>query len=255
MLHTAGQHLKFCDDTLSVAICPTLNDPQDLDPDCLAASFPVHTVLPSTWQRWFSRLYAGNAGTPLTWAPWVNRWLRTVNQTQLMLVVDLHAYAMSLLFFVVDSVCPSVCLSQTSNWFFFFVSRWNWAIFWPSFLHDPLYKTLFFDFQFRPPNAQNLLPKIACYNATLPHRHPWSRTRQFSSSAPACRKMVIHWTSGLTVVAMATKFGLGVGGDPVAYQLVNQLISVASVILYYISEHNVVGSEQPGITVLASARS
>jgi len=28
------------------------------------------------------------------------------------------------------------------------------------FLHDPLYKTLFFDFSFRLPNAQNLLPKI-----------------------------------------------------------------------------------------------
>jgi len=35
-------------------------------------------------------------------------------------------------FFVVDSVCPSVCLSvchAPSNCFFFFVSRWNRAIF------------------------------------------------------------------------------------------------------------------------------
>jgi len=54
----------------------------------------------------------------------------------------------------------SFCLSQTSSCFFFFVSGWNRAIFWPSVLHDPLYKTLFFDFWFRPPNAKNLLPQI-----------------------------------------------------------------------------------------------
>ena len=35
------------------------------------------------------------------------------------------------------SVCPDG---------FFFVSRWNRAIFWPSFLHVALYKTLFLDF-------------------------------------------------------------------------------------------------------------
>jgi len=53
----------------------------------------------------------------------------------------------------------SVCHGQTSNCFFFFVSLWNPAIFWQSILHDPLYKRFFFDFWFRPPNAQNLLPK------------------------------------------------------------------------------------------------
>jgi len=40
-------------------------------------------------------------------------------------------------------VCPSVCLSvchKTSNCFFF-VYRWNRAIFWPSVLREPLYKT------------------------------------------------------------------------------------------------------------------
>ena len=57
------------------------------------------------------------------------------------------------------SVCLSIC-HTASNWFFFFVSRWNWANFWPSFLHVALYKTLFLDFWFRPHNAQNLLPKI-----------------------------------------------------------------------------------------------
>jgi len=53
----------------------------------------------------------------------------------------------------------SVCHTP-SNCFYFFVSRWNRAIFWPSFLYLPLYKSLFFDFLFRPPNAQNLLPRI-----------------------------------------------------------------------------------------------
>jgi len=53
----------------------------------------------------------------------------------------------------------SVC-NTPSNWFFFFVSRWNRAIFGPPVLHDPIYKTLFLDFWFSPPNAQNLLPKI-----------------------------------------------------------------------------------------------
>jgi len=51
------------------------------------------------------------------------------------------------------SVCVSVCLAPSNC--FFFVSRWNRAIFWPSVLHVPLYKTFFFDFSFRP-----LMPKI-----------------------------------------------------------------------------------------------
>ena len=43
------------------------------------------------------------------------------------------APARSLLFFVVDSVCMYVC-NAPSNRFFFFVSRWNPAISWPSVL-------------------------------------------------------------------------------------------------------------------------
>jgi len=68
---------------------------------------------------------------------------------------------LSLLFFVVDSVCMYICLSVChKHCFFLFVSRWNRAISWPSVLHDKNYKTLFFDFSFRPSNAKNLLPKI-----------------------------------------------------------------------------------------------
>jgi len=49
------------------------------------------------------------------------------------------------------SLTLSVCLSVTlldapSNRFFFFVSRWNRAISWPSVLHDKSYKKFFFEF-------------------------------------------------------------------------------------------------------------
>jgi len=54
--------------------------------------------------------------------------------------------------------CLSVCHAPSNC--FFVVSRWNRAILWPSVLHVALYKRFFFDFWFRPPNAQNLLPKI-----------------------------------------------------------------------------------------------
>jgi len=74
------------------------------------------------------------------------------------------------------SVRISVCHGETSNCFFF-VSRWNRAILWPlvafyktvffDFWFRPpntqtvaLYKTVFFDFWFRPANTQNWLPKI-----------------------------------------------------------------------------------------------
>jgi len=49
------------------------------------------------------------------------------------------------------SVCMYVCLSVCNaplNRFFFFVSRCNRAIAWPSVLHDKNYKTLFFEFWF-----------------------------------------------------------------------------------------------------------
>jgi len=62
---------------------------------------------------------------------------------------DLLPWQLNLGYFVLNSNC-----------FFFFVFRWNRAIFGPLVLRDPLYKTLFFDFWFRPPNHQNWLPKI-----------------------------------------------------------------------------------------------
>jgi len=95
------------------------------------------------------------------------------------------------------SVCMSVCHKHC---FFFFVSRCNRAISWPSVLHDKNYKTLFLDSWFRPPNAQNLLPQIACDNATLPRRHPWSRCRR--GMQLCLGKSAIHWQ-------ICHKFGQG----------------------------------------------
>jgi len=40
-LASADQCLKFCDDTPFTATLPTLNNPRDLDMDCLEASFLV----------------------------------------------------------------------------------------------------------------------------------------------------------------------------------------------------------------------
>jgi len=78
--------------------------------------------------------------------------------------------------------------TKISNCFFFFVFRWNRAIFWPLVLHEPLYKTLFFDFWFRPPNPQNWLhkiwPKIAYNSACVADRpEMFAPNRVFSGTA------------------------------------------------------------------------
>ena len=91
------------------------------------------------------------------------------------------------------SVClyvrMSVCLTVTANFkstlLFLFLDGIE-PFFDRQFTMTPLYKTLFFDFLFRPPNAQNLLPKVSCDNATLRRRQPWLRTQQFE--APAYRE-------------------------------------------------------------------
>jgi len=77
---------------------------------------------------------------------------------------------------------------KKSNCFFFFVFRWNRAIFWPLVLRDPVYKTLFFDFWFRPPNPQNWLPKIwtkITYNSACTADRPemFAPNRGFSGMA------------------------------------------------------------------------
>ena len=54
-------------------------------------------------------------------------------------------YFLSLTLSVCQDVCPFVCHAPSDR-FFFFVSRWNRAIFRPPVLHVALYKTLFLDF-------------------------------------------------------------------------------------------------------------
>jgi len=110
----------------------------------------------------------------------------------------------------IDSVCPSVCHAAPSNCFFL-VSQWNRAILWPSVLHVALYKTLFLDFWFRPPNAQNLLPKI-CTKLPI-SLLVWQIDRRClrlpgvfgDGRFNGTRQNIV----GPTLVAMATKFWLG----------------------------------------------
>jgi len=91
------------------------------------------------------------------------------------------------------------------NWFFFFVSRQNRAIFWPLVLHDPLYKTLL------GPNTQNLLLKI-CTKSPI-SRLVWQIDRGCLRLPGGFRDGPFNGTMqnvvGPTLVAMATKFGLG----------------------------------------------
>ena len=83
--------------------------------------------------------------------------------------------------------------------------------FWPLVLHDSLYKTLFFDFWSRPPNAQNLIPKI-CTKSPI-SRLVWQIDRICLGLPGGFRDGRFNGTMqnvvGPTVVAMATKFGLG----------------------------------------------
>ena len=58
--------------------------------------------------------------------------------------------------------------AKISNCFFFFVFRWNRAIFWSLVLRDPLYKSLFFDFWFRPPNPKIYSPKFGTKSPISP---------------------------------------------------------------------------------------
>jgi len=107
-----------------------------------------------------------------------------------------------------QSVCPSVC-HEPSNCFFF-VSRWNPAILWPSVLHVALYKTLFFDFLIRPLTSKIYSPKFAQNRLS---RLVWQIDRRCLGLPGGFRGCPIQWNRakcfGLTLVAMATKFGLG----------------------------------------------
>ena len=101
--------------------------------------------------------------------------------------------ARSLLFFCNWlSLCLYARLSVTDFklLLLFFVSWWNRAIFWPPVLHDPLYKTMFFDFWFTPQN----LHKIAYKSACMAHRpQMFSPTRGFSRMADSMEPCKMLW--------------------------------------------------------------
>jgi len=109
------------------------------------------------------------------------------------------------------SVCPSVCLFVTNfKLILLFCFSMESSHFWPQFFMNPL-QNVVLRFLFRPPNAQNLLPKIckkivynSAYMADRPHM--FAPTRGFSEWS-------IQWDHAKcvcpTLVAMATKFGLG----------------------------------------------
>jgi len=108
----------------------------------------------------------------------------------------------------------------------FFVSRWNWAIFCPSVLHVALYKTLFFDFWLRPPNAQNLLPKI-CTKSPI-SRLVWQINRRCLGLPGGFRGWLTQWNHAKCCGADPCCRGNEIwatSGDPVAYRLVNSLLA------------------------------
>jgi len=110
-------------------------------------------------------------------------------------------------------LCLSVCLSVTDKFqidsSFLFLD--GIEPFWSSVLRVALYKTLFFDFWFTPPNAQNLLPKI-CTKLPI-SRLVWQIDQRCLGLLGGFRGWPIEWSHakccGATLVAMATTFGLG----------------------------------------------
>ena len=106
-------------------------------------------------------------------------------------------------------VCLSRCSCKSTLLFLFLYGIE--PFFWPSSLHVALYKTLFFDFWFRPPNAQNLLPKI-CNCAKSPISRLVSQIdRRCLGLLGGFRDGRFNGTMqnivGPTLVARATKFG------------------------------------------------
>ena len=65
--------------------------------------------------------------------------------------------------------------------------------FWPSVLHVALYKTVFLDFWFRPPNAQNLLPKICNCTKSPISRLVWHMDRRCLGLPGGIQGWSIQW--------------------------------------------------------------
>ena len=119
--------------------------------------------------------------------------------------------------------------------FFFFVSRWNRAIFGPSVLHDPIYKTLFLHFGFTSPNAQNLLPKI-CTKSPIT-RLLWQIDRRCLGLLKGFRGWPIQWNHAKCCGADPCCHGNEIWpsrGDLVDYRLVSFFLS--SFLCFFVSK-------------------
>jgi len=83
--------------------------------------------------------------------------------------------------------------------------------FWPPVLHDSLYKTLFLDFLFRPPNARNL------------HKMAYKIDQRFLHQTGGFQGCPIQWNQAKCCGAEPCCHGNEIWarrGHPVAYQLV-----------------------------------
>jgi len=107
--------------------CSSIFDLGPLTPKILAKKSPITRLV---WQieRRCLHLLGGFRGWPIQW-----------NHTK---CCGPTLVAMATKFGIKSPITRLV----PSNRFFFFVSRWNRAICWPSVLHVALYKTLLFDF-------------------------------------------------------------------------------------------------------------
>jgi len=94
---------------------------------------------------------------------------------------------------------------------------------WSSFLHVALYKTLFFDFWFRPPNAQNLIPKMFTCTTSPIIRLVWQTDRRCLGLPGGFRGWPIQWNHAKCCRADRCCHGNEIWarrGDLVAFRLV-----------------------------------
>jgi len=95
-------------------------------------------------------------------------------------------------YFLSLTVCASVCLSRTNfKLILLFCFSMESSHFWPSVLHDPLYKTLFLDFWFRPLTPKIYSPKFA-KKSTI-SQLVWQIDRKYLYLSGGYRRRPIQW--------------------------------------------------------------
>jgi len=118
--------------------------------------------------------------------------------------------------------------------------------FLPSFLHVALYKTLFFDFWFRPHNAQNLLPKI-CTKSPI-SQLVWQIDLRCLRLPGGFWGWLIQWNHAKCCGADPCCHGNKIWarrGDPVTYR--NYLLTY---LLTYVCHYNVAGALEKYVQAL-----